>query len=82
MFKASECYFAHSVWDLHYIPYTEGEHIDYDYSKINKESKETIIKGPRSYKNLYEYQKEKIFTLDELNEDRNKRLLIRNQMHQ
>ena len=39
-FKPSECYFAHSIWDLHYIPYTEGEHIDYDYSKIvDKEEK-------------------------------------------
>ena len=82
MYKASECYFAHSVWDLHYTPYVEGEHIEYDYSKLDKDSKETIIKGPRNYITLYEYQVEKIFTRQELNEESAKRKLIRNQMQQ
>ena len=40
-----------------------------------------MIKGPRNYINLYHYQKEKIFSQEELNEDRSKRNLIRNQMH-
>lgn len=82
MFSDEDCYFAHNVWDLHYEPYIEGEVIEYDYSKIDKNLKETIIKGPRNYKGLYNFQKQKIFTLDELNEDSGKRKLVRNAMYQ
>jgi hypothetical protein len=56
MFNAQTCYFAHGVWDLQYLPWTDGEKIIYDYSKVEKEDKEKIIKGERIYKNLYDYQ--------------------------
>lgn len=65
--KSSECYFAHGVWDLIYEPWIEGEKIDWDYSKVVKENKEQIVKGPRNYTTLFDYQTEKTFTLDELN---------------
>lgn len=63
--KSAECYFAHGVWDLHFNTYVEDEPIIYDYSKLKNEQKyEKLIKGPRNYINLYEYQPEKIFSLE------------------
>ena len=45
------------------MPWTEGEQIIYDYSSLEKDCKEPVFKGVRIYKNLYDYQPEKIFTL-------------------
>lgn len=55
--------------------------IEYDYLKETDFCQNKTKKGPKIYKDLYEFQTEKIFLLEELNEDRKKRVIIRNVLH-
>lgn len=41
-----------------------------------------FIKGPRIFKNLYEFQTEKKYSLEELNTDKDARFVVRAAMHQ
>ena len=56
--------------------------IEYDYHKSKDDRQKTFIKGPRIYQVLYDFQQEKMFTLDQLNEDRQARVIVRTLMHQ
>ena len=68
IYDAVDCTFAHGVDDLIYDYYQEGEHIEYDYHKKHDDAQKNIIKGPRIYKSLYEFQGgkegEKAFALE------------------
>jgi hypothetical protein len=39
------------------------------------------LKGPRLYKNLYEFQTEKVFTLQEFSDEKPKRDIVRKHFH-
>jgi hypothetical protein len=67
IYDENNCSFSHGIHDLNYTPWTPDEVVEYDYLKNTDFCQKDTIKGPRVYKNLYEFQTEKIFTLDELN---------------
>ena len=52
----------------------------YDKAKDNKQK--NFIKGPRIFKDLYEFQTDKKYTLEELNTDKDARFKVRAAMHQ
>jgi hypothetical protein len=56
------CPFAHGVFDLRFTPY-DGEPVVYDYHKSRDNLQPNTVKGPGIYKVLYDFQDEKIFTL-------------------
>ena len=64
-----------------YKEWDPTEVIEYDYLKETDFCQSKAIKGPKVYKDLYEFQTQKFYTLDELNEDRQKRLLVRRELH-
>jgi hypothetical protein len=81
IFDAANCRFSHGVQDLDYQFWNSEEAIEYDYLKETDFNQNKTIKAPIIYKDLYEFQTEKIFTLDQLYEDKKKRDLIRKMFH-
>lgn len=63
IYNSKECRQSHSVWDLNYDYWKEDEPIDYSYDKTKDQAHIDMIKGPRIYKDLYEFQQEKVYSL-------------------
>lgn len=82
VYRSKECRFSHGVWDLDYHYWKEGEFIDYDYHKSRDNEQRNTVKGPRIFKDLYEYQQEKVYSLEELNTVKQARADVRSRMHQ
>lgn len=70
IYNSKDCPFAHGVWDLNFDYWKEGEKIEYDYHKTKDEAQKNTIKGHPIYKDLYEFQEEKIFTLEDFAQNR------------
>ena len=54
----------------------------YVYDKAKDNQQKNFIKGPRIFKDLYEFQTDKKHTLEELNTDKDARFEVRAAMHQ
>lgn len=79
--SAKDCPFAHGVWDLSYAPW-QGEAVVYDYHKSKDERQRNTVKAAPVYQVLYDYQQDKIFTLHQLNTEKQARYMVRTLMHQ
>jgi len=64
IYDANNCNFSHGVHDLDYQLWHPEEVIEYDYLKETDFTQNKTIKAPIVYKDLYEFQTEKIFTLE------------------
>ncbi len=64
--NSHECPFSHGVWDLDYDYWKEDEVVEYDYHKTRDQYQHNTVKQPPVYKNLYEFQVEKVYSLEDL----------------
>jgi hypothetical protein len=81
MLAKEDCRFSHGIDDIDYQPWTEGEPVESDYLKDTDFCQKKAVKGPRIYVNLYEFQQEKKYSLEQLNQDRPLRVEIRAALH-
>lgn len=67
IFKKEDCQFSHGLSDINYHYWQEGEEVETDYLQDTVFCQKKAKKGPRIYINLYEFQLEKKYTLEQLN---------------
>lgn len=61
VFKKDVCKYSHGVDDLKFRRYVEGEPIQWKYERTDF-SQNKLIGKERRYINLYEYQKDKLYS--------------------
>lgn len=81
------CDYAHGVSDLNFLPWKLGDRLETDYLAETHFNQNPKAKCEKNYINLYEYQLRLDYThyhrysLEQLNEDREKRKIVRKIMH-
>ena len=82
LFEQPDCPFAHGIQDLDYQPFSAGDEVQFDYLEDCPFTQLQACKAPRNYINLYRFQDTQKYSLEELNQEREKRAEVRGQLHQ